>query len=254
MIVLRPRASQLYIFGFVICWIFAPSTKAEKLKCWSNIEKKENRKKPEAPENQKAEDLEPEKALSLMATPVEEECNRGYICAELEITLKIKSKESYFDLKGCMWNNDHAGVCNAIKKAVGSGVDEMSDDDVDCELEASYCITNFCNQSTLGKTIGIVVGVILGVILLAVITYFVYAKVLNKSNANANNYNNNSNVNKGRRHEKRRSSKSRSKSREYRRVPLPPATTMMTTTTMGDGIGDQSLEEVTVNEQHQADN
>jgi len=29
---------------------------------------------------------------------------------------------------------------------------------------------------------------------------------------------------------------------------------MMTTTTMGDGIGDQSLEEVTVNEQHQADN
>ena len=98
------------------------------------------------------------------------------------------------------------------------------------------------------------VGVILGVILLAVIAYFVYAKVLNKSNANANNYNNNSNVNKGRRHEKRRSSKSRSKSREYRRVPLPPATTMMTTTTMGDGIGDQSLEEVTVNEQHQADN
>ena len=40
--------------------------------------------------NQKAEDLEPEKApLSLMANPVEEECNRGYICGELEITLKV---------------------------------------------------------------------------------------------------------------------------------------------------------------------
>jgi len=255
MIALRPQASQLYIFGFVVCWILAPSTTAEKLKCWSNMEiktiaEKSTEKPPETQED-------PERALTLMANAVEEDCAKGLICSEFDVTLKIKSKESYFSLKGCMNHNSHVGVCEAIKRSVLNGGD-VEDGDVDCEIEAYYCITNFCNESKLGQTIGIVVGVILGVILLTVIAYLVYTKVIKKSNASANNYNinnNSSNVNNRRRHEKKRSSKSRSKSREYRRVPLPPATPMTTTTmtTTGDGIGNESLEEVTVNDQHQAD-
>ena len=59
-------------------------------------------------------------------------------------SFKIKNKESYFDLKGCMPHLYHKGLCSTILDKLGEvGGDEDGEDD--CIQSAFYCLTDLCN-------------------------------------------------------------------------------------------------------------
>jgi len=190
------------IFLLASCWIISlPSTtNGEILKCWSNMRSSSpisgsvldldsklaaaasKEEEEEGGDEERKGKRRNEFEFDLSEDLYEEECSfKSEICAEIDITLKLKNKESTYDVRGCMQRQAHEHLCKAILDKLGDLGDDKEYGEIDCKQSASYCVDSLCNNSLRAKTkktIAMAVGAPMGIAVVSALVLLIFKMVM----------------------------------------------------------------------------